>query len=214
LVKDVKGTRAYDSSRRQEQARETQRRILTAAHDLFVGKGYGRTTIAEVARTAGVSAETVYGAFGNKPTLLHRVWDVTIGGDDEEVVYHERPEIRALMQEKSLAARLTQQAKLLTATSRRIVPFMLAVQGAAASDPAAAEMLAEIARQRLAGISVMAKQAAQTGQLAVTEAECRDFVWSTTDGTLWQRLVNERGWTDEQFEQWLGKMWVAMLVRA
>jgi AcrR family transcriptional regulator len=209
----VKATRAYDSSRRQAQARETQREILRAAHDLFVSKGYGRTTIADVAREAGVSVESVYGTFRNKATLLHRVWDITIGGDDERVVYHERPEIRALMAEPDLARRLTAQARLFTETSKRIVPFLLAVQGAAASEPVAAELLHEIGRQRLTGMSVMARQAAATGQLAVTEDECRDVIWSTTDGTLWHRLVNERGWSEERFAEWLAELWVRLLVR-
>ena len=62
--------RAYDSSRRQEQARQTRRDILRAAHDLFVTHGYGRTTIADVARAAGVSAETIYATYKNKATLL------------------------------------------------------------------------------------------------------------------------------------------------
>jgi AcrR family transcriptional regulator len=209
----VKAARAYDSSRRQAQARETQREILRAAHDLFVSKGYGRTTIADVAREAGVSVESVYGIFRNKATLLHRVWDITIGGDDERVVYHERPEIRALMAEPDLARRLAAQARLFTQTSKRIVPFLLAVQGAAASEPAAAELLAEIGRQRLAGMSVMARQAAATGQLAVTEEDCRDVIWSTTDGSLLHRLVNERGWSEEKFAEWLAELWVRLLVR-
>ncbi len=37
----------------------------------------------------------------------------------------------------------------------------------------------------------MAAEAA-TGQLAVSEEECRDVVWSMMDGMLWHRLVNER----------------------
>jgi Transposase DDE domain group 1/Bacterial regulatory proteins, tetR family len=42
--------RQYESARRQEQARETRLRIVAAARDLFVTKGYGRTTMADVAR--------------------------------------------------------------------------------------------------------------------------------------------------------------------
>jgi AcrR family transcriptional regulator len=213
-VADVEGDvkRRYDSALRREQARATRRAILVAAHDLFVKQGYGRTTIADVARSAGVSVETVYGAFGTKATLLHRVWDVTIGGDDQDVAYHDRPEVRALLGEPSLARRLERQAALFAATARRIVPFLLAVQSAASSEPAAAEMLAEIQRQRLVGIGVMAKAAAATGQLAVSEQECRDVVWATTDGALWQRLVKERGWSDKQFARWLARMWTSVLV--
>ncbi len=212
MSEPVKKLRTYDSSRRQAQARETRRAVLDAARALFIEQGYGRTTIADVARSAGVSVETVYSAFGNKATLLHRAWDVTIGGDDEEITYHERPEINVLRAEPDLARRLTMQAAVFTQTARRIVPFLLAMQGAAASEPAAAEMLAEIGRQRLEGLSVMAREAAATGQLAVSEQDCRDIMWASTDGVLWQRLVNERGWSDERFQTWLGQMWISALV--
>jgi AcrR family transcriptional regulator len=213
MSEPVKRSRGYDSSRRQAQASETRREILRSAHDLFVSQGYGRTTMADIARAAGVSVETVYGAFGSKATLLHRVWDVTIGGDDEEVVFHERPEIRAIRAESDLAKRLVLHAAMSTRTARRIAPLVLAVQGAAGSEPAAAEMLAEMGRQRLAGIGVMASEAAATGQLAVSEEECRDVIWATTDGQLWQRLVNERGWSDERYAQWLAQLWTSLLVR-
>lgn len=212
MEKDVKGPRRYDSSWRQEQARQTRREILRAAHDLFVAQGYGRTTMVDVARAAGVSVETVYGAFRNKATLLHRVWDVTIGGDDEEITYHERPEVQALLAQPVLARRLEAQAALFTATARRITPLILAIQGAAASEPAAADMLAEIGRQRLNGMGFMARAAGGTGQLAVSQQECRDVLWATTDGMLWHHLVNNLGWSDQQFEGWLGALWTRMLV--
>jgi hypothetical protein len=37
-------------------------------------------------------------------------------------------------------------------------------------------------------------------------------LWSTTDGTLWHRLVVERGWTDDRYATWLGRMWASTLV--
>jgi len=33
-----------------------------------------------------------------------------------------------------------------------------------------------------------------------------------TDGHLWRQLVVERGWSDEQYADWLGRTWVAHLV--
>ncbi|MDT4923571.1 MAG: hypothetical protein QOG01_1284 [Pseudonocardiales bacterium] len=204
--------RSYDSSRRQEQARQTRRDIQRAAHDLFVEHGYGRTTIADIARAAGVAPETIYATYKNKATLLHRVWDVTVGGDDEAVVFHERPEVKAIRAEPDLRTRLQMQARFSTATARRMTPFLLALHGAAATEASAAEMLDEVGRQRYAGIGVMAAEAAATGQLAVSEQECRDLIWATTDGMLWHQLVNGRGWTDERFADWLGRMWVASLV--
>jgi AcrR family transcriptional regulator len=204
--------RRYDSSRRKAAARATAAAILAAAHDLFVERGYGRTTIADIAAAAGVAPETIYATIGNKPTLLRRVWDVTIGGDDDDIPFHERPEIRAIRDEPDLALRFRMHAAMYTRTARRTAPFLLALAGAAAAEPTAAEMLTEVSQQRLVGMSVMACDAAATGRLAVSEEVCRDIVWSMTDGTLWHRLVNERGWTDEEFADWLARTWVATIV--
>lgn len=205
--------RSYDTTRRRAQARETQRAILRAAHDLFVEQGYGRTTIAQVAERAGVSPETIYATWKNKATLLHRTWDVTIGGDDEEVLFHERPEVMAMRAEPDLAKRLMMHARLSTATARRMTPFARSVRGAAASEASAGEMATEMDRQRLTGLTVMAREAAATGQLKVTQEECRDLMWATTDGHLWHQLVVERGWSDEQYADMLGRMWISLLVQ-
>ena len=210
---EVVKRRSYDSGRRRAQAEETRSAVVLAARNLFVEQGYGRTTIADIARGAGVSNETIYAAFGNKATLLHKAWDITVGGDDQDVVFHERPEVMAIRGERDLAKRLMLHAAFSTQTAQRIAPFQLMVQSAAGADPAAAALLDEMGRQRLAGMTVMAAEAATTGQLAVSEEECRDVVWSMTDGTLWHRLVNERGWSNERFAEWLGRMWVAMLVK-
>lgn len=205
--------RSYDSSRRRAQADATRAAIVQAARDLFIDRGYGHTTIADIARAAAVSVESVYAAFGNKATLLHKAWDITVGGDDQNIVFHERPEVLAIRSEPVLAKRLMLHATFSTRTAQRIAPFQLMVQAAAGSDSAAAEMLDEMGRQRLAGMTVMAREAAGTGQLAVAEEECRDVLWSMTDGMLWHRLVNERGWTNERFADWLGRIWVKQFTR-
>jgi hypothetical protein len=33
-----------------------------------------------------------------------------------------------------------------------------------------------------------------------------------TDGMLWHRLVEERGWSNDRFAEWLGHVWVDRLV--
>jgi hypothetical protein len=34
-----------------------------------------------------------------------------------------------------------------------------------------------------------------------------------TDGVLWHQFVVERGWSDDRYADWLGRVWVATLVR-
>jgi AcrR family transcriptional regulator len=204
--------RQYDSTRRQEQAAETRQRIVQAAHDLFVGMGYGSTTIVDIARAAGVAVETVYAAFRNKHTLLRQVWYVSFRGDEEDVRLWDRPEIRTVIAEPDLARRFNAQAVVLAAVFRRITPLLLMLQGAVASQPAAGAMLAEFDERRLDAAGKYARAAAATGQLAVSEDECRDVLWATLDGALWHRLVAERGWSDERFAAWLGQLWTSALV--
>ncbi|HEX6673668.1 MAG TPA: TetR family transcriptional regulator [Actinomycetes bacterium] len=205
--------RPYRSTRRREQASETRRRILLAAHDLFVSQGYGRTTIAEVAGAAGVAVETVYAAYRNKLALLRQVWYATFRGDDQDIRLLDRPEIRAVLAEPDLATRLRAHAVVMTPVFRRITPLFRALQGAATSEPAAAAMLAEFDQRRLDAASHYARAAAATGRLAVSEQECRDLLAATMDGALWHRLVAERGWSEDRYAQLLGTMWVAALVR-
>ena len=206
--------RRYHSTRRQEQARETRLRIIGAAHELFVGQGYGRTTIAEIAESAGVSVETVYGTFRSKPALLRQVWYVSFRGDEEDVRMLHRPEIAAVLAEPDLPTRFAKHAALITRVFRRFGPLLTALQGAAATEPAAAVMLAEWNEGRFDACTKFAEAAAATGQLAVSEDECRDVLAATMDGALWQRLVAERGWTDQRFAAWLGGLWTTQFVRS
>jgi AcrR family transcriptional regulator len=205
--------RQYRSARRREQAMETRLRILRAAHDLFVREGYGRTTIAEVARAAGVAVETIYAAYRNKSTLLRQVWFATIRGDEEDIRLLDRSEIRTVLAEPDLDTRFRAHAVALTPVFRRINPLLRALQGAATSEPIAAAMLAEFDERRLDAAVHYARAAAATGQLAVSEEECRDLLAATMDGALWHRLVEERGWSDDRYAKLLGTMWVAVLVR-
>jgi AcrR family transcriptional regulator len=204
--------RPYDSTRRQDQARQTRLAIVHAAHDLFVSNGYGRTTIADIARAAGVAVETVYAAFKNKPTLLRQVWYLHFRGDEQDVPLYDRAEMQEILAEPDLASRIRKHAELVTATNRRIAPLLAALVGAAANEPGAAAMLDEWAERRIDVATKYAHAAAATGQLGISEHECRDVLFATMDGALWQRLVAERGWSDERYAAWLGRMWVQLFI--
>ena len=54
----------YASQVRDEQARRTRRAIVTAAHDLFLARGYAATTIDGIAEAAHVSRRTVFNSVG------------------------------------------------------------------------------------------------------------------------------------------------------
>lgn len=66
----VPETASRPSSRRKRQA------ILDAAEEIFVRDGYDAAVVDEIADRSGVSKQTVYAHFGNKPTLFV---DVVVG---------------------------------------------------------------------------------------------------------------------------------------
>ncbi len=204
--------RPYASARRQEQAQETRRRIIDAARELFVRQGYGMTTIVQIAEMAGVAVETVYGAFRNKANLLRQVWYVDFRGDEDDVPLYERAEMQDILAEPDLPSRIRRHAGFVTATNRRMSMLLDMLTGAAATEPAAAAMLAEWANRRIDVATRYARSAVETGQLAVSEDHCRDVLFATMDGALWQRLVVERGWTDAQYADWLGLLWDDLFV--
>lgn len=203
--------RSYDSSGRRARAQQTRQRVMDVAHDLFVAQGYGRTTIAEVARGAGVSVETIYSTFGTKAALLRQVWFVRFRGDDQDVRFLDRPEIQEMLTEQDLVVRLRRHAAIVTPIFRRFVPLHRALEAAAASESSAAAMVAEFDAGRLDASTHYATAAQSTGQLAVSTAECRDVFNATLDGSLWHRLVHDGGWSDQRFAGFLGELWVSML---
>src|SRR5690242_15028262 len=115
---------------RVEQARATRRRIVAAAAEQFVARGYGATLLDQVAEQAGVAVQTVYFHFGNKKTLLKEVMDVAAVGDDEPVPLLERPWLEQLQQETDPRRVL----ELWVANGRQIVervaPLMRVLRGA------------------------------------------------------------------------------------
>ena len=143
--------RRYDSSRRQEQARRTRRRILDAAAELFVSQGYAGTTIAETATAAGVAPQTVYAVFGTKRAILKELVDVRIAGDDEPVAVMDRPFVQRIEDEPDGRRKLEIFAAHLREVHERTVDVLVALRAAADSDPEVAELWKTLTDQRLFG---------------------------------------------------------------
>jgi AcrR family transcriptional regulator len=62
-----------------DRAERTRRRILEAAGRCFADLGFGKTTVEEIARAAGVSKALVYVHFRGKEELLQAVFEATLG---------------------------------------------------------------------------------------------------------------------------------------
>lgn len=214
MVAGVNPRRAYHSSRRQEQSRETRRAVLEAARTRFLADGYAATTIAHVAGDAGVSVETVYKAFGTKAGLVKGVFDVAVVGDDEPVPMLQRAFVRDNMAEPDPRKKLAAYGEHLGRTSVRTNPILLVVRDAAVSDKGAAGVWARLEAERLTGMTAFADHLYGGGHLRadVSRDEARDVLWAHNSVELWELLVAKRGWPPPRFGRWIGHQLIAALL--
>src|SRR5947207_15492572 len=134
----VKSRRGYDSPRRREQAAETRRKILDAAERLFSQHGYAAVAMPAIAAQAGVALKTVYLAFGTKAGVLHGLWDVRLGGDDQPIPVTERPWYREMLGGDDPVALVRAAARQSRETKDRVGDLLRVIREAAVTEPALA----------------------------------------------------------------------------
>ena len=125
--------RTYSSTLRARQAADTRAQVLGAASELFEQSGWAGTTVAAIAKRAGVAVETVYSGFGSKKEVLRAVVDFAVVGDTDPVPLAER-DVFATMATGDRDARLTAGIEMLADIQDRIVKLWRTVLEAAASD--------------------------------------------------------------------------------
>ncbi|MEV4053954.1 helix-turn-helix domain-containing protein [Amycolatopsis sp. NPDC049688] len=206
--------RRYDTSRRQEQARENRRRVLAAASELFREKGYAGTAMPEVAKAAGVSVQTVYKAFANKATLLKAVFDVTVAGDDEDVPIAGREFIAEIQAEPDAARKIELYLDHLVGVAPVVFPVQLLARDAAAADPAAAEVWAQMRQEMLMAMTYFSADLLATGQVkpGLTADDVRDILWTYHGPEQYELLCLERGWSPERYGRFLRDAMIAAVL--
>ncbi len=197
----------YDNRQRVETARATRRLVMEAAKASFLARGYGGTTIRQVADDAGVSQETIYKSFGGKAALLKAVYDVALAGDDEELSLAERPEALAVRDAPSPRAAATAYAELAQVISARIDPLLRVLLGVRDTDAALAEFARTTERERRAGATFYVTHWAAAGWLRddVPVERAADAVWALNSPQM-RWLLLDHGWSDDEYARWLGDL--------
>jgi AcrR family transcriptional regulator len=209
------GKRAYHSPRRVEQAAATRAAVLSAARELFVSNGYNATTIADIAERARVSLDTIYATVGRKPALLRELVETAISGTEQAVPAKQRDYVLRIGAADTALAKITIYAQAITAIQQRMAPVFLALRDAAATDADCASLWSEIAKRRATNMRAFAADLRSTGELRedLTDDQVADVIWSMNAAEYWDLLVRERGWTPDQFREWLTDAWTRLLLR-
>lgn len=214
MEKKVNPHRRYRSTKRAEQAAETQRQIVEAARRLFQERGYAATTIAAIAAEAEVSPLTIYAIFGNKRALLSRLIDVSLVGDYEPIPLLNRTWLDVVRREPQQRQRLRLLAHVTRTILEQAGPIHAIMRSAAASDPEIALLRLTHQEQRLVVQTEFARLLAAIGPLreGLSIEDAGERYWILASPEVHHILTTERGWSQDRYEAWLRDALAAQLL--
>lgn len=203
--------------RRQRAARQTRQRIVTAAHQLFLAQGYETTTIRQIAERADVAWQTVYAVFGNKVAILSAVFDVAVAGDDEPVPVMDRPFAQTIRATADAVQKARLHARHMRETYERIAGIVGVIEAAAGADPEIAALWHKLQDQRRYGMGEAAADMIQAAReqdpIPLPAEQAADVLWFLTGPWAYRSLVIDRGWSLDEYEDWMARTIAGQLFR-
>jgi len=194
----------------QRQKREPPGRpaIALAARKLFVERGYAGTTIEAIAQASGYAAPTVYFHFGSKAAIVGYLIDEMEAGD---IV----PVFQKAMQQVNPLRMLEGTARIARISCEKWWDVYQVVRSAGRADAALSKASKKLDSGRLYGLRICAEALERSGHLrtGLDATRATDIMWALASEDAYQRLVVERGWTQDEFEAWLGNSLKRELLR-
>jgi AcrR family transcriptional regulator len=213
MVDDVNHVRKLPSLR-QAQVAHTEQRILAAATELFLSKGYVATTLEAVARRAEVGARTVYVRFGTKAALFKRVVDVAIVGDTEPINVLGRDWMQAALTAPTAAERIAASAAAGRQIMERTGALFAVAQQAAAVEPLIAGYWQEGREQTRHANAVFWSRMADDGLL--DPAIDLDWLIDTTTilaaAETYLLIIRLTGWDLDTYQNWVTAVWTKLAI--
>lgn len=207
--------RPYESPLRREQAAATRTTILQAAQSLFEERGYAATSIAAIAKQAGVSQGTVYLAFETKAELLRTLWNALLRGEEDAPPVAQLARYKRVLSEPDPSRQLELNARHAVAAKRRIGALHEVIRAGATVDPDVGALWDRIQTEFRENQRKIVQSIAEKGALKpdLDIERAADILWTINHGDLWQHLVVRRGWSADEFERWLADTFRTQLLR-
>jgi AcrR family transcriptional regulator len=194
--------RPYHAPVRAEQAAQTRRRVVEAAAAAFAGSGWAGTTLAGIARSAGVTPQAVHLSVGAKPALLIEAVRHTVAGGQPDVPLTEREPFRRAY---AGGATVPERAAAFAAGTRgvyeRAGPLFLVLAQAAPLDPGLAALWEQARAARLADCLRLVRLTAERSP--AVRQRLADLLFVQSGPGVHADLVGDRGWTGGAYEDWL-----------
>lgn len=212
MMANVKNRRRYDATGRRDQARRSRELVLDVAERQFLEFGYAATTVATVAREAGVSVETVYKAFGSKSGLVRAIYERALTGRAQVPAYERSDAMRE--RETDPRAIMRNWGALTAEVASVVTPIRLLIRAAAEVDPDVAGVLARSEDERMARMAHHARFLADRGYLRddVSLSRATDVLWLCSSVELHELLVLRRGWSAAEFAAFVADLMIKELL--
>ena len=215
MTKLKSSKRKYDSTRRQAQADETRRQILTAANKLFNERGYAGATIEAIATEAGVASETIYAVFKNKGKILVSLVNfLSASRSEERVPLLERAGPQAVAKERDQRRQLQLFAQVVANNLEGNASISEIILVAAKTDLEIEKITQQFIKQRRQHMGVAVHQIAANGPFRENMAEeyAIDTVWTLASPEVFLLLTRDLSWSKEKYEQWLAETLIKVLL--
>jgi AcrR family transcriptional regulator len=194
----VKG-RTEAGRRREQRARATRDRIVSAATASFLDHGYASTTVEAIASAAGVGVATVYQAFGTKAAILARALDRAIAGDGDAVAVLDRDWVVAARDEEVPRRRLEAVVSGAAGIAARTAPLKEVMRDAAATEPDIRALLEQDEAQRLVTQRSLVEIVLRSPP---SDAAVATF-YSLVNSRSYLLLSSQLGWDEGTWRRWL-----------
>ncbi|GAA4482870.1 helix-turn-helix domain-containing protein [Microbacterium panaciterrae] len=212
-MRSDQGERVYDSSRRRAQASRNREAILDIARAEFFANGYASTTMASIAKASGFSVDTVHKAFGGKAGLVRALYERGLGGAGPVPAWVRSDDMQE--HERDPHAIVRSWGELSSEVAPLVVPILLLIRDAAASDPEMALLLRQSEDERRERMRRNAHTLADAGHLrsGVALDEAADVLWAYSAPETYERLVLRCGWDASRYGRFVGDALAAALLR-
>ena len=206
-------TRTYDGSARRASAVRTRERVLAAARELFVERGYPATSVGDIATTAQVSVDTVYATVGRKPQILLTVVDMVLASSTRPLPAAERDYVRAVREAESAVAKLTTYAAALARLMPTVSPLLLALRDAGLGDAECAATWEHVVERRAANMLLLAGELRAIGAVRadLADQDVADLIWST-NSPEWFAAYTSRGRSTDDYARTLADLWTRTIL--
>ncbi len=199
---------------RKERAERTRRAIVAAATEEFRASGYHGTTMAAIAKRAGVAVQTVYFVVHTKPLLLTAAIDAAVMGDEDPGP----PELTDWWQEGTSTTVGRRAIELfvtnVAAIEQRAAVLDRVADAAASTDPEVAVVTAHHETMRRDGFSAYLATFPERGLLrkGLELDEAVDVLLTMVGSKVFLEFTMGRGWSVQRWSDWTTDTLCALLL--